>query len=164
MKSTKIRIYSVHMYLIFLKLFLSLSLGMLIGLERILTRNGAGMRTYGLVSMGAALFMILALEVGVATSSAGEVLRVLGQIVSGIGFLGVGIIYFSREEHARVGVTSAAGLLVVAGIGSAVGLGLFKVAILATLFTIFTFTIVLRIEQSAEKRLRKDKSISPDIG
>jgi putative Mg2+ transporter-C (MgtC) family protein len=152
------------MMLILIKLLVALIFGMLVGLERILTRNGAGMRTYGLVSMGAALFMTLALEVGVATKAPGEVLRVLGQVVSGIGFLGVGVIYFSREENMRVGVTSAAGLLVVAAIGSAVGLGMFQIAFIATLLTIFTFTYILRIERWAEKKFRKGGEISPDIG
>jgi putative Mg2+ transporter-C (MgtC) family protein len=147
-----------------IKLLIALLLGMLIGLERILTRNGAGMRTYGLVSMGAALFMIIALEVGVAAKTPGEVLRVLGQIVSSIGFLGVGFIYFSKDEHMRVGVTSAAGLLVVAGIGAAVGLGLHKIAFVATLFTMLTFTTVLRLEQKLEHKFRKDKTVSQDIG
>lgn len=152
------------MMVILLKLLTALVFGMAIGLERILTRNGAGMRTYGLVSMGAALFMTISLEVGVATSSPGEVLRVLGQVVSGIGFLGVGVIYFSREENMRVGVTSAAGLLVVAAIGSAVGLGMFRVAFIATLLTIFTFTYILRTERWVERKFRKSGEGYKDIG
>jgi putative Mg2+ transporter-C (MgtC) family protein len=142
------------MLIIVSKLALSLFLGIAIGLERILVRHGAGMRTYGLVSMSCALFMILALEVGVATKVPGEVLRVLGQIVSSIGFLGVGIIYFSKEEHMRVGVTSAAGLLVVAGIGSAVGLGMYSIAVAATGFALFAFMAVLILEKKIESKLR----------
>jgi putative Mg2+ transporter-C (MgtC) family protein len=138
------------------KLSIALVLGMIVGFERVMTRNGAGMRTYGMVSMGSAIFMIMALEVGLQTGTYAETMRVLGQIVSGIGFLGVGIIYFSKEEHARVGITSAATLLVVAGMGAAVGLGFYALAIIATLFTIVTLTLVLRLEKKLESKLRTE--------
>jgi putative Mg2+ transporter-C (MgtC) family protein len=139
--------------IIITKLTVALVLGMIIGFERVMTRNGAGMRTYGMVSMGSAIFMIMALEIGMATNSYGEVLRVLGQIVSGIGFLGVGIIYFSPKEHARVGITSAATLLVVAGMGAAVGLGFYILAIISTLFTFVTLSAALKLEKKLEAKL-----------
>jgi putative Mg2+ transporter-C (MgtC) family protein len=139
---------------IVVKLSIALVIGMIVGFERVMNRNGAGMRTYGLVSMGSAIFMIMALEVGREANMYGEVLRVLGQIVSGIGFLGVGIIYFSKEEHARVGITSAATLLVVAGLGAAVGIGFYQLAIISTIFTVSTLTLILYIEKKLESKLK----------
>lgn len=142
---------------IFVRLGAALFLGMIIGLERVLTRNDAGMRTYGLMSMGSALFMILAIRIGIGYGATGEALRVLGQIVSGIGFLGAGLIFFSKDEHKRVGMTSAASMWVVAGIGAACGLGFYDEAIVATFLVIFALTAILFIEKKVEAKFHKNK-------
>lgn len=140
---------------IIIRLFMALLLGVIIGTERILTRNDAGMRTYGLMSMGSALFMILSLQIGVAGNVPGEILKVLGQIVTGVGFIGAGLIFFSKEEHKRVGVTSAASLWVIVGVGSACGLGLYKEAFVSTIFVLLSLTAILPLEKFIENRFHK---------
>lgn len=144
---------------IFFPLLSALLLGMIIGLERVLTRNDAGMRTYGLMSLGSALFMLLSVRIGLALGAPGEILRVLGQIVSGIGFLGAGLIFFSKDEHKRVGMTSAASLWVTAGIGAACGLGFYLEAVTSTLLVLAALTVILKIEYFLELKLLKKEEI-----
>jgi putative Mg2+ transporter-C (MgtC) family protein len=128
------------------KLAIALMLGMVIGFERILTKHDAGVRTYGLVSMGSALFMIVSVPIGIQMNAGGEILRVIGQIVTGIGFLGAGLIFNSEKEHRRIGLTSAAGMWVCAGIGITCGLGFYSVAVVATILTLITLTAMWYLE------------------
>ena len=80
---------------IILKLFVALSLGMIIGTERVWAHKTAGMRTYALVSMGSALFVVISNEMIKFYSgfSGMNPLMIVSQIVVGIGFLGAGIIF-----------------------------------------------------------------------
>jgi putative Mg2+ transporter-C (MgtC) family protein len=139
------------------QLLLSLFLGMLVGLERILTKHDAGVRTYGLVSMGACLFMISSMAIGVQMNAPQEILRVVGQIVTGIGFIGAGLIFMSEKEHRRVGLTSAACMWVSAGVGIACGMGLYQLAIISTILTLFALTIMWHIEYWIVKKINGDK-------
>ena len=102
-----------------LRILLAGALGALIGLEREMEGKPAGVRTYGLVGMGAATFTIS----GVLVFGAGDPASRVGQgIVTGIGFIGAGtILHMSRRV---VGLTTAAGLWVSAAIGMAIGGGL----------------------------------------
>ncbi len=135
-----------------IKLVLALGLGALIGLERSIARKTAGVRTYALVSMGAALFVLVGELVAAQYAALGirtaDPLRVASQIVLGIGFLGAGLIIF--QNHKLSGLTTAAGLWVAAGLGMAVGFGLYFLAIAVTVLTIFTFTVLWYIEQYLE--------------
>lgn len=142
---------------IIFQLLLALFLGMLVGLERILTKHDAGVRTYGLVSMGACLFMISSMAIGVQMNAPQEILRVVGQIVTGIGFIGAGLIFMSEKEHRRVGLTSAACMWVSAGVGIACGMGLYQLAIISTLLTLFALTIMWHIEYWIVKKINGDK-------
>ncbi|MCI0565610.1 MgtC/SapB family protein, partial [bacterium] len=130
-------------------------LGMLIGAERIFAGKIAGMRTYALVSMGSALFVaasIMAAEIYTAKGFSADPLRMPAQIVTGIGFIGAGLIIF-RDSRVR-NLTTAAGIWVAAAIGIAAGFGFFALASLATLFTVFIFTVVWYVEQGL-KNTRK---------
>lgn len=107
-----------------------------VGIEREREGKPAGARTYGLVSMGAAIFTV------VGTQAFGEgdpASRVAAQIVTGIGFIGAGTILHMRRRV--VGLTTAAGLWVAAAIGMAIGAGLFIVGIGAAiaLFMVLQF-------------------------
>jgi putative Mg2+ transporter-C (MgtC) family protein len=107
-----------------LRIILGGALGALIGLEREMSGKPAGIRTYGLVGMGAAAFTV----VGVLAFGNGDpVARVAQGIVTGIGFLGAGTIL--RLDRQIVGLTTAAGVWVAAAIGMAVGGGLYIIAI-----------------------------------
>src|SRR3972149_1900574 len=118
---------------IFLQLFIAAVLGGLLGLERALAGKTAGMRTFALVSMGSALFIIISEIIGskYLGISAFDPIRVASQIIVGIGFLGAGLIIFKESKIS--GLTTAAGLWVSAGIGIAVGFNLYVIAIFAAL-------------------------------
>lgn len=135
------------------KLVLAVILGGLLGLERSLARKTAGMRTYILVSMGAAVFVIVAEIVTAHYAELGirvfDPLRVASQIVVGIGFLGAGLIIF--QDNKLRGLTTAAGLWVAAGLGMAVGYGLYVLAAMVTILTLFVFTIMWYVERYLEK-------------
>src|SRR3990167_2206893 len=109
-------------------LVVSLLLGSILGLERTLAHKVAGVRTYGLVSMGSSLFILIARYV-VPTSSiySFDPLRIAAAIVMGIGFLCGGVIVF--KDSTLQGLTTAAGLWVGAGIGMAVGYGFILLAV-----------------------------------
>lgn len=131
---------------LFLQLLIAMALGMLIGVERTLAHKTAGLRTYGLVSLGSCLFVVTALAVGTQFGISGDAaMRVVAGIITGIGFLGAGTIIL-REDTA-VGLTTAAGLWVTAGIGTAVGFGLNEIAISATILTLVALTIFWFVEQ-----------------
>lgn len=124
-----------------LKLTIALALGIALGVERALVGKTAGMRTYGLVALGSTLFTIIGAEVAGGTA---ESLRLTGQIITGIGFVGAGLIFFSGEKV--TGVTTAVGIWVAAGIGMAVGYGFYVIAITTSIFSIFVFSVLWYIE------------------
>jgi putative Mg2+ transporter-C (MgtC) family protein len=148
---------------IIIRLGIALLLGMIVGIERVLTRNDAGMRTYGLMSMGSALFMLISMQVAVYANVPAEMLKVLGQIVTGIGFLGAGLIFFSKDEHKRVGMTSTASMWVIVGVGAACGIGMYKEAFVATIFVLLSLSIILPIEKIIENKFhRQNKKEIPE--
>jgi putative Mg2+ transporter-C (MgtC) family protein len=121
--------------------------GMLIGIERTLAGKSAGMRTYALVSLGSCLFVIvttLGFFETIHLTKDGTPLMVISGIISGVGFIGAGLI-FSKEESLH-GLTSAAGLWIAAGIGIACGMGFFMISFFVTLLTLFIFTGVWVME------------------
>ena len=127
--------------IVFVKLLLAMFLGGLIGTERaVLARQAAGTRTFGLVSLGACLFIVVANYVDTAYIGllTFDPLRVAAAIIMGIGFLGGGIIVFRGD--AVHGTTTAAGLWIAAGVGIAVGFGLYAVAIFTTILSLMMFT------------------------
>ncbi len=136
---------------ILIRLFMALGLGAVIGIERVLAHKAAGMRTFAAVSMGSALFIIIALLVSqnfIGISNF-DPLRVASQIIVGVGFLGAGLIIF--QEQKLVGLTTASGLWVSAGVGMAAGYGLMNVAVIATILTVFIFAVLWPIEQYVRK-------------
>jgi putative Mg2+ transporter-C (MgtC) family protein len=131
-----------------LKLVIAMLLGGLIGTERaVIARQSAGTRTFGLVSMGACLFVLVGNFVD--TSYVGlvnlEPLQIAGSIVVGVGFIGGGLIIFRGDTlH---GITTAAGLWIAAALGIAVGFGMYDVAIFATLLTLIMFVGMWYVEE-----------------
>ena len=127
-------------YEFLLRILVAAILGGLIGLEREYRSKEAGFRTHFLVAMGSALFMIVS-AYGFSDSLDNElqrwdVSRVAAQVVSGIGFIGAGTINFRKNENAVSGLTTAAGVWVVAAIGLACGGGMYVLAIGATLMVL----------------------------
>jgi putative Mg2+ transporter-C (MgtC) family protein len=133
-------------YEVIFKLALAGILGGLIGLERESLSRPAGLRTYTLVSIGSALAMIVSIDIYMQyyqTTNA-DPGRIAAQVISGIGFLGAGTIM--REGATVRGLTTAAGLWVVACIGLAVGAGLYLPAIVTTLLVLFVLIYFIKVE------------------
>lgn len=123
-----------------LRIFVAAILGGMIGLEREYRSKEAGFRTHFLVALGSALFMIVS-AYGFEGSLNNElqrwdVSRVAAQVVSGIGFIGAGTIIFRKSENVVSGLTTAAGVWVVAAIGLACGGGMYKLATASTLMVL----------------------------
>jgi putative Mg2+ transporter-C (MgtC) family protein len=131
-------------------LVLSLILGMILGVERSLARKGAGMRTFGLVSLGSCFFVLMPALLGMRPGDY-DPFRIAAAVITGVGFLGGGIIIYDRELR---GLTTAAGLWVSAGIGIAVGFGLYTVALFASFLTLFVFTVMWYVEHFLAERLQ----------
>jgi putative Mg2+ transporter-C (MgtC) family protein len=132
-----------------LRLGTAIVCGGIIGLERQLRGKAAGIRTSILICLGTELF------VGLGASFSGDRVdptRVLGQVVTGIGFLGGGVIL--AREGAVIGVTSAAVIWVLAALGSLIGLGHLLAALVLTLVTVALLTGVELLE-SVFRRLRE---------
>lgn len=129
-----------------LRILLSVVLGLSIGFERKMRFKEAGIRTHTIVCVGAALMMVISLN---AFGDDADSARVAAQIVSGVGFLGAGMIVFKRHEvH---GLTTAAGLWATAGVGMACGAGMWTLAIGSTAILIIAqciFHLNVRIFKS----------------
>ena len=116
-----------------LRLLLAALLGGLLGFEREKKGKAAGVRTHMLVSMGAALFVLLASQGGMKDS---ELSRVIQGVIAGIGFLGAGTILKAEREDKVYGLTTAAGIWTTAGIGMAMGAGMYLIAVAGTMIII----------------------------
>jgi len=139
---------------IFVRLFLSVLLGGIIGLERGIKGRPAGMRTYMLVALGSALVMITS-EYLAGIYGATDPARMGAQVISGIGFLGAGTIIITRERQVR-GLTTAAGLWASACMGLAIGVGFYVGALAGTIFIIFVTGLMHRLDN---KLLSRSKTI-----
>lgn len=133
-------------YEIIFRLILACILGGLIGMERESLSRPAGFRTYTLVCVGSALAMVVSIDMyyqfyKTVNADPG---RIAAQVVSGIGFLGAGTIM--REGATVRGLTTAAGLWVVACIGLAVGAGLYVPAIITTILILFVLIYFIKFE------------------
>jgi putative Mg2+ transporter-C (MgtC) family protein len=131
---------------IVLRLGLATLLGVLVGLERERLERAAGMRTHAIVALAAALIMIVSTYGFAEVLGPGQLVafdpsRVAAQVVSGIGFLGAGVIIF--RKNAVRGLTTAASVWAVAGLGLACGGGLFAAAGVASVILLL-LQVVLR--------------------
>ena len=137
-------------------------LGGLIGLEREFRAKEAGVRTHFIVALGSALFMIISqFAFGDQQHDAA---RVAAQVVSGIGFIGAGVIIF--QKNSIRGITTAAGLWVAAAIGLACGAGMYVLATAASVLTILVLELMNLVnkyfsEKLVELTLTTDKPVDP---
>lgn len=134
---------------IFIQLLLAVFLGALIGMEREYKRKPAGMKTYALVSLGAALFTILG-KASFEQFSAVDVIsfdpsRVIASIIVGVGFIGGGLIL--RRQFEVEGLTTAAGLWIAAAVGSAIGIGMYIPAVFVTVLTVLVMHLLRFFEE-----------------
>jgi len=137
---------------IFIRILIAGMLGGILGIERDIHGRQAGLRTHLLVSAGSALFFILSTHIASfdVTVPAGftkvtDPGRIAAQIVTGIGFLGAGVIL--KEGFTVVGLTTSACLWISAAIGMASGAGLYGIAAGTTLLALFSLTLLRRFER-----------------
>ena len=132
---------------IILRLVAAAFLGALVGFERELHHKPAGLRTHALVCMGSCLFVVLSVAVA---GDGGDVTRLAAGVVTGIGFLGAGTIFMAQDKlH---GLTTAAEMWALAGVGAAVGFGYFTAAA-AGVFLIFLLLVPGKLLE--KKAIRK---------
>jgi len=131
---------------LFLRLVLSCVLGGIIGYERQSRRKSAGLRTNVLVCLGSCLIMVMSVEMyqEVEGKTNADPARLAAQVVSGIGFLGAGAIM--KEGLSVTGLTTAACLWVVSGVGLAVGAGFYAGALISTALVFVTLGSLSRLD------------------
>lgn len=131
---------------LFLRLVLACILGGIIGYERQSRRKSAGLRTNVLVCLGSCLIMVMSVEMyqEVEGKTNADPARLAAQVVSGIGFLGAGAIM--KEGLSVTGLTTAACLWVVAGVGLAVGAGFYSGALISTALVFVTLGSLSRLD------------------
>ena len=122
-----------------LRLMLAALLGGLVGIERERRGKAAGVRTHMLVSMSAALFMLVAQQSGMDSA---DLSRVAQGVIAGIGFLGAGTILKDSDDEKVKGLTTAAGIWLTAAIGIAAGMGREATALLSTLLAVTILSLV----------------------
>ncbi len=124
-----------------LRIFVAMILGLLIGNERRNRSKAAGLRTHAMVALGSALMMIVS-KYGFSDTVQGDGARLAAQVVSGVGFLGAGMIFV--RNNLVSGLTTAAGIWTTAGVGLTVGAGMYGVGILSTLMILVMQSILHR--------------------
>lgn len=129
------------------RIFVAACLGILIGSERKNRNKSAGIRTHVIVALGAALIMVVS-KYGFMDVEKADAARVAAQVVSGIGFLGAGVI-FVRNNLVN-GLTTAAGIWATAGVGLALGAGMYVVGISSALLVLLIQFVMHRIAYFAD--------------
>jgi len=144
---------------IFLRLGAAVFLGGLIGLNRDLRHKPAGLRTHAMVALGSALAALFGLKhLGDSPFDANAVSRVIQGILTGIGFLGAGVILRSEDGKHVHGLTTAATVWLVAVLGVGCGMGYWVPLLAATLFTFLTLLFGGSIEKALHRRLHPEES------
>lgn len=132
-------------------------LGAAIGFERKNRNKLAGVRTHAIVALGAALMMVVS-KYGFSDVDKFDASRVASQIVSGVGFLGAGII-FVRNNNSVSGLTTAAGIWATAGVGMSMGAGQYFIATLSTVMILVMQVVFHRVRFLANEAFQEDMRI-----
>ena len=138
---------------ILIRLVLAMFMGGAIGLERGKQGRAAGMRTHIFVCLGATLTTMIG-YFSLMLFGTGDPLRIAAQVISGIGFLGVGTILL-KGRFQITGLTTAAGLWCAAAIGIALGAGFYEGAIITFVCSVLTVTTFWRVEYILNKKNRR---------
>jgi putative Mg2+ transporter-C (MgtC) family protein len=134
-----------------LRLGAALAAGAVLGINRDLRRKPAGVRTHALVSIGSALVVLVALIGGGTPESLS---RVLQGLITGIGFLGAGVIIHHEKERRIEGLTTAASIWVAAGLGAACGAGLVTLVAFAIVAAMIVLLAGGPFERAFERRFQ----------
>ena len=151
---------------IVIRLAVAMVIGTLMGIERGIKRRNAGIKTHVLVCIGSALVMMTSQYVNQNFDTKVDLTRLGAQVISGVGFLGVGTIIVTGKNHVK-GLTTAAGLWVCACEGLAVGIGFMEGAILSFVAIMITLKVLSKLDnwshqyaKSFELYLEFDKNSS----
>lgn len=125
------------------RIAIALVCGTIIGLERELKGKSAGMKTLMLVCLGSTLFSTLSVYMALQDTHVDKT-RIMAQIVSGMGFLGAGVILQNKGNI--IGMTSAANIWLTGGIGCVIGIGQYELAIFVSIITVFFLFTVNKFE------------------
>lgn len=136
----------LHYVSVAIRIILATLCGGVIGLERGVKGKAAGFRTHILVCVGAALTMMTGQYIFLHISTQADPARLGAQVISGIGFLGVGTIITSRMHRVR-GLTTAAGLWTSACLGLAIGIGFYEAAIMGAVAVILAMNLFQRVDR-----------------
>lgn len=135
----------IHTTEIMIRLVIALLAGAVIGAEREYMSKSAGLRTLIMISLGSAIFTIASVLVGTGDSHD----RIASNIVTGIGFLGAGVIF--KEENKVKGLTTAASVWATAAIGMAIGNGDYLLGISSTFLVFISLSYITNIEEIIER-------------
>ncbi len=116
-----------------LRLLASAVLGLAVGIQRELSHKPAGLRTHILICLGSALFTVVSV---MGFSGTVDPARVAAGVVTGIGFIGAGVIFRGMRGDKVVGITTAASVWITAAIGIACGVGMYLIAVGVTVITV----------------------------
>ena len=139
---------------VILRLFLAMLFGGIIGIERGKQGRAAGMRTHILVCLGATVTTLIGQYCIEVLGYTSDPMRIAAQVVSGIGFLGVGTILI-KGRFQITGLTTAAGIWTAAVIGLSLGIGFYLGAFAAFVCVVATITVVHRLEYTINKKNRR---------
>jgi len=145
-------IREVTLLAVFLRIFASVIVGGLIGLERGMKHRPAGLRTYMVVCLGACLVMLTNQYI-FQIYGTGDPVRMGAQVVSGIGFLGAGTIVVTRRNQIK-GLTTAAGLWASAGVGLSLGIGFYEAALAGGLAVFSVMTLLQRMDNRMHRKTK----------
>ena len=134
------------------RLVVAALLGVLVGTERSMTGKHAGMRTYGLVALGSALFCLVGTFASyqLAYFSGINPLQIAGSVAIGIGFIGSGVAMYRGEHPGEL--TTASGIWVVAAVGLACGFGFYTFATITAALSVCLFVLVSKVEHFLRTR------------
>ena len=135
---------------ILVRLLLAVIVGGLIGSERGKHGSAAGLRTHILVCIGSAMTALTGLYASNTLHASDDILRLAAQVISGIGFLGAGMIIV-KNGNVVTGLTTAAGMWATAAIGIALGFGFYVGALVATVACFFTTAVLTRMERKRKE-------------
>lgn len=141
---------------VLLRLLAGLVAGVAVGWQRTLQRKSAGLRTFGLVGIGTAAAASLFSE----TLHPDAASRVVQGVLTGVGFLGAGLIIRRNDDAMPHGLTTAAAIWVTAALGCSAGLGKWVVTLTATLLAL----VLLALDHSLERRLQSRHPLPEEDG
>lgn len=143
----------INLFTVALRILLAVVFGGIIGLERGRHGSQAGMRTHIFVCLGGTMTSLVGIYGAEVLGFDGDPLRIAAQVVSGIGFLGAGMIIV-KSDKMITGLTTAAIMWTTAIIGISLGIGFYSGALIAILTCVFTATFLTRIERKRKKTMR----------